>query len=721
MPTGIRPQEQYYIQATAPPTRERTIVLKQDDTFGIFDTFGDIHLADRSEAGIFHHGTRFLSQLTLELAKGRPLLLSSSVRKDNVVMAVDLTNPDIYFEGEVVLPRGSLHLFRSKFLWKGIYYEMIQVSNFALSEIEVDFSVGFGADYADIFEVRGQQRDRRGEMLETRLEDGGVVLGYEGLDGVVRRTRLHCTPPPHLLTASEMHLTVQLPRNGEETFVVTAVCETQNSRPAPLSFATAHIEAIRATASAERLECGIDTSNEQFNGWVERSTADLNMMLTATPHGLYPYAGVPWFSTVFGRDGIITALESLWAAPGIARGVLAYLAAHQAAEFSGERDAEPGKILHETREGEMAALKEVPFGCYYGSVDSTPLFVILAGAYYRRTANLSFIESIWPNVERALEWIDKYGDVDGDGFVEYRRLNPKGLSQQGWKDSPDSVFHADGTLAEGPVALCEVQGYVYAAKLWAAELAGLMGFYERAQALRGEAGRLKERFEAAFWCEDLGTYAIALDGEKKPCRVRTSNAGHVLYSRIADAAHARIVAEGLTGEDFFCGWGIRTVAQTEARYNPMAYHNGSVWPHDNALIAAGFAHYGMKKLASKVLDGLFDASTYVDLHRLPELFCGFPRRYGKGPTLYPVACSPQAWAAGAVFQLLEASLGITVDATQNHVVFAHPVLPDTVQRLRISNLVIGDSSLDLSLHRYPNVVAVTVERRRGDVDVVALN
>ena len=699
-------------------TDDHIEVLKQGDTFGVFDGNGDIHSLRTGSQGLYHGGTRFLSRFELAIDGERPVLLSSSVKEDNVLLSVDLTNPSLTRDGQVEIAGGALHLSRTRFLWQGRCFERLRVHNYSLLPIPVRLSFSVEADFADLFEVRGTKRSRRGRRLETIMFKDGMSLGYEGLDSVDRWVTVRCAPAPTKVLPGEIHCETLLPAGEVAQWDLTISCDIDKPISCDLAYEDTYDEVERARSAAKADDCLIVTSNEQFNAWLNRSFADLHMMVTDTSDGPYPYAGVPWFSTPFGRDGLITAFEFLWVNPSIARGVLAYLAATQAKEVIPERDAEIGKILHETRKGEMAALNEIPYGRYYGSVDATPLFVMLAGAYYERTGDRAFITHIWPNIELALQWIDRAGDLDGDGFVEYSRRSKGGLIHQGWKDSWDAVFHADGTSAEGSIALCEVQGYVFAAKRHAAQLAMALGHLEQANRLLKEADTLRAQFERSFWCNDLSSYALALDGLKQPCRVRTSNVGHCLWTGIASPAHGMRTAKTLVSEDFFNGWGVRTVAATEARFNPMSYHNGSVWPHDNALIAAGMASYGFKQGALKILSGLFDASRFLDLHRLPELLCGFSRRPGEGPTLYPVACSPQTWSSVALFLLLQSCLGLRIEAPLARLSFSQPVLPPFLEHIEIKNLRIGDATVDLSLERDAKDVGINVLRREGRVEIV---
>jgi glycogen debranching enzyme len=708
----------FYIQATTPAADERTRVLKHGDTFAVFDHYGDVKPGGLGEEGLYHEGTRYLSCLLLVLGRKRPLLLSSTVGDDNELLRVDLTNPDLASDGRVEVPRGTLHVGRSKFLWDGVCHERLRLRNYGLAPMAISLGLLFEADFADIFEVRGTRRERRGRTLEPAVAADSVVLSYEGLDRVVRRARLTFSPRPDALSSTRAVFRLALDPQQEVTLETAVCCERGEPCSCPLSYKETRTAAARELERARRSQTSVTTSSEQFNALLRRSAADLHMLTTQTAEGPYPYAGVPWFSTAFGRDGIVTALECLWLRPGLARGVLAYLAATQAREVNAAQDAEPGKILHETRGGEMAALGEIPFGRYYGSVDATLLFVVLAGAYHDRTGDRAFGERIWPSVRRALDWIERYGDADGDGFVEYHRHSPRGLVQQGWKDSHDSVFHADGSLARAPIALCEVQAYVYGAWAAAARLSRSLGLPADGEVFEARAERLRQRFAEAFWCPELGTYALALDGDKRPCRVRTSNAGHCLLTGIAFPEHAAAVAQTLLAEESFSGWGVRTLAAGQARFNPMSYHNGSVWPHDNALVADGLARYGLKDAVLRILAGLFESSIYLDLHRLPELFCGFARRAGEGPTLYPVACAPQAWSAGAVFLLLRACLGLEVNAARGKIAFDYPILPEFLREVHVRGLCVGDAVVDLLLLRHGNDVGIDVTRKEGEARVL---
>jgi glycogen debranching enzyme len=712
---------EYYIEAQTSLVERPLRTLKGGDGFVVLDAYGDLGIVPGSPEGLFFHDTRHLSRFELRFEGRRPLLLSSVIQDDNAALNVDLTNPDVRLDQDSGTPRDIIAIDRTKFLRQGVAYERIGLRNYDSRPRRFRLDLRFDADFRDLFEVRGIKRVRRGERTVDVPAADRVSYRYQGLDGFLRRTELCFTPAPTCLEGYRATFEVTLGPEESSSILVTIACREGEEEAAAPPFLAAYRDTRRALRASTAGIATVESSNAAFNDVACRATSDLYMLVSETGHGPYPYAGIPWYSTVFGRDGIITAMLLLWLDPALARGVLRHLAATQATAFDPASDAQPGKILHERRFGEMANLGEVPFRRYYGTVDATPLFVMLAGQYFERTGDRATIEALWPQIEAALAWCDTHGDRDGDGFVEYYRETENGLANQGWKDSHDSIFHADGSSAEGPIALCEVQAYLFAAKRAGATLARALGAPPRAERLDAGAERLRLAFEDAFWCEEIGTYALALDGAKRPCRVRTSNAGHALFAGIASPDRARRVAETLMHQESYTGWGIRTLARGEPRYNPMSYHNGSVWPHDNALVALGFARYGLKREAAAVFEGLFDAAAYQELRRLPELFCGFLRRRRRGPTAYPVACSPQAWAAAAPFGLLAACLGLDLRVEADEVRFTDPVLPDFLDEVVLRRVRLGRSRLDIRFHRHgAGDVTLNVLAREGSARVVLM-
>ncbi|WP_277905232.1 glycogen debranching N-terminal domain-containing protein [Pararhodospirillum photometricum] len=670
----------------------RPHTLKGGTSVAVFAQSGEIFAGPDSALGFYHRETRHLSRLEIGINGARPLTLGATVSDDTTVLVAEMTNPDL--EG---LGRGQIHLRSALVLEAGVLHGCLKVQAFSPTPQALEICLEFAADFADLFEVRGFSRPRRGQ--NNSLEQGSfhVTLAYTGLDGERRATRLDFSPPPTRLTGDSATFHLDL-APGERAVLSLRVSVLPPS-DAPQSFA----QALRTARRRVRLErargARVETSCPKVNAVLERALNDLAGLQTPTPHGSYPAAGLPWFNTLFGRDSLLTAWFLLWQSPDIARGVLQVLAACQATTFEPRTDAEPGKILHERRDGEMAALGEVPYGRYYGSVDATPLFVALAGAYVERTGDGAFARALWPAVDAALAWIDHHGDRDGDGFVEYGRRCDDGLVNQGWKDSDDSVFHADGRLAQGPLAVCEVQGYVFAAKRAAAGLARTLGDAGRARLLETEAETLRQKVEDAFWIESLGTYALALDGDKRPCCVRTSNAGHLLFAGLPSPERAARLAQTLMTDASFSGWGLRTLAVGEPRYNPLSYHNGSVWPHDTALIGLGLARYGHKDATVRLLEGLIAAATALEHQRLPELFCGFPRRRGTPPVTYPGSCVPQAWAAAAPLALLGAALGLGFDPMAGRVRLEDPRLPAGLTFVRVRGLRVGGEAHEVGWER----------------------
>lgn len=684
-----------------PRVPQRLYALKDRDTFMVADSHGDIAGA---ADGLFHDDTRILSRWELRLGDKSPTLLSGAISQDNVYFTSNGLNRAIPAPAGSVGPPGVVHVERKRFLWNERLYERIRLTNYNAEVFVLPLVIRFAADFHDMFEVRGAKRRNRGHIAPPEIGEQSVTFGYEGLDGVARASVIAFSETPDNLTAGQAEFQVSL-KTDECREIYVEVGAEPGETPGRLRYRAAAARARYAMRERRRRGARISTNGRLFNAWIDKSRADLALLTTPMKTGPYPYAGIPWFSTCFGRDGIITAWQILWFDPSLAQGVLSYLAEWQAQETSAFRDSEPGKIMHETRRGEMSALGEVPFGRYYGGVDTTPLFVALAGAYAERTGDYAQLDKWWPALERAAGWIVAKADQHPLGLISYARGMDGGLTNQGWKDSGDSIFHADGRFPEGPVALVEVQGYAYAAYRTMAAMTARRGDAEAAERWSRRASALRNVVEERFWMPEHGFYGIAMDGNNELCRVAGSNPGHLLFTGLPHADRAEKVARRLLSGGFYSGWGLRTLASSQPRFNPMSYHNGSVWPHDTALSALGLSYYGERAGVVKLTAALFEAAVQFEM-RLPELFCGFPRSAGEPPVAYPVACLPQAWAAGAVFMLLQACLGLSIHGEGAEVDIRDPTLPIGIDRLTLAGLQVGDGAIDLTFERQGGRVAV---------------
>ena len=688
--------------------------LKDNEAFLVADALGDI----TGEAdGLFYNDTRVLSRFSLRVGEAAPSLLSSGVSEDNVLFRANATNRPLPELGGSKTPEGVIRFERTRLLWDARLYERLVLTNYGGCDVPTPIRFEFASDFADIFEVRGYIRRAHGRMRAPRVDAAAVTLAYEGIDGVVRSCVVAFSRAPDRLEVNTAEYILLLPRHGRLELYLE-VGPAPGPTPERQRFRSAAAQARIAMRRKRRRGASVHCPRGPLRMWFEKSRADLALLTTELRSGPYPFAGIPWFSTQFGRDGIVTALQMLWLDPSLARGVLTFLAENQARETSGFEDAAPGKIMHETRMGELAAVGEVPFRRYYGGVDTTPLFVLLAGAYAKRTGDVGFVERLTPALDAAMGWIERTAAENRDGFVSYARAKTTGLINQGWKDSADSVFHVDGTLAEPPISLVEVQGYVYAARQAMAWLADRRGDLEGAQAWRQRAKALRAAVEKRFWLADRGFYAIAIDGCGEPCRVRSSNPGHLLYAGVPSVQRAARVVTQLRASGFDNGWGLRTLAEGEPRFNPMSYHNGSVWPHDTALCAAGMASYGHRDAAAALLSELFSAAMHFGM-RLPELYCGFRRKTGEPPVGYPVACLPQAWSSCAAFMALQACLGLSIDGVASVIRIDRPELPAEVDHLALRGLAVGDTHIDIAFERIgARVVAAPIGRVPRSIEIL---
>jgi glycogen debranching enzyme len=725
------------------------LVLREGDMFMVSDQRGD--MAVGQTLGLYYHDTRYLSVYQLALNGQTPTLLSSSCEQD-FMANLQFTNPTLAQEGKPDILPHTISLRRNRLVRDGLR-ERIGMMNYQRTPLTVQITLEMGADFRDMFDVRGYPRAARGEIHPPTWTDNLLTFSYTGLDEKERYTRVSFDPPPSRVEIQP----VEGPVLGEPGTVIPYGVERTQTQTVLPPFVRAPWDVTLAPSQpwavtllvapegppepapspqfdedARRLRqqyvqwetgWGVETDHAVINRLLQRSLADLRVLSLPVPGGFVPVAGIPWFAVPFGRDSLITALQTLVFKPDIAVGTLRFLAAYQGTQVDKRREEEPGKILHEIRYGEMARLGEIPHTPYYGTVDATPLFLMVFAQAMRWLDDDALYEELLPNVRAAFDWIDNYGDVDGDGYIEHHRGSHSqgSLSNQGWKDSKDSLQWPDGTYPVGPVALAEVQGYVYAARKWCSEVLARRGEQEWAAQLARQAADLKTRFNQDFWMEDQGFFAQALEGDKRPIPTVASNPGHCLYTDLIDDAHRGKVVERLLSPDMECGWGIRTVSSTHPSFNPMSYHNGSVWPHDNAIIAAGMMRRGYVDGALRVLNAIVDAALHFRYLRLPELYCGFARdlRYYNIPAEYPVSCSPQAWAAGTMLHLFQTMLGLDADANLGILRLA-PHFPDTLHQAQIRNLRVGRHTLDLLVARSGPGAPPTVQvlRNPGGIDVV---
>ena len=703
-------------------------VLKHLNMFLVSDAFGDIVLDGRG-MGLYDGDTRILSCSVLRITGERPVVLHSDPGGSwrGVVQA---TNPEFRKDpgdkmgGDERILRQTISIARERMIAEA-YRERLDIENHGPIAFDCHVELELDADYADIFEVRGYSRPARGKLLPIEATaDGGLVFGYVGLDGVTVRTHVAFDPAPTLQPTrddqggSVVAHWANLLRPGERRQIAWTV---HASREPAQSVHPAHPDALdpaQAHASWLSKSSVIETDHELIDQVIRRSLDDLCLLESTDPLGdRFIAAGVPWFSMLFGRDSLITSLQTVSFAPRLAIQSLEILAKRQATAVDAWRDAEPGKILHEFRTGEMSRTGELPFAPYYGSINSTPLWLILLGETHDWTGDDGLVDRLWPNALAALEWIDRWGDRDGDGFVEYERRAETGLRNQGWKDSSNSIRWLDGTLAETPIALAEVQGYVFDAKRRIARLARRRGEVDMADRLENEASVLQRRFAEHFRLPD-GSIAMALDGAKQAVDTIGSNAGHALWSGIVQAEHAPAVAAALGSTTMVSGWGLRTFAADQPGYNPIGYHTGTVWPHDTAIAAAGLRRYGFDDAADILSSGMLAAAQQFPAFRLPELFCGFDRASTGAPIAYPVACSPQAWAAGAALMLIRTMLGLQADAPNRRLTLDRPILPAGLTKVVIRGLRVGDASCDLLLHRWRGMTSAEVLRKDTQLEVV---
>jgi len=712
--------------------------FKDDRAFAVVDPLGESPrlYASASELGFYYNDTRFLCTWEMTLNGLAPVSLSREIRFSGNTVVLSMSNPDLpTLGGKGRIRRDTFLIRRVMSFFEDTLFETVEIKNFSDQDHSLQIELWAGSVFEDVFEVRGYSRQKRGRMLpaEDSVTDGSRVtsLSYEGLDARIRRTVIHRLFEVEKIRLSPTlvgHFTrISVP--GKQTVTLKSVVSFDRVSDCKLhgrDFQTMTLPEKMALLSRGYLinplvPLTIHSDHAILNRSIELARRDIFTLLTQEePNVFYPYAGIPWFSAPFGRDGMITAYQLLPWYPKLAKGVLDYAFASLGAKDDPFTDEQPGKVFHEKRRGEMSNTREVPFIPYYGSVDSTPLCLILLHEYVRWTMDLESLRAWWPYAMRALEWLENTSRDDPYGFIGYQKRSPTGLDNQGWKDSSDSIMHQNGQLATTPIRLCEVQGYVFRARMSMSGLARLLGYHDLAARLRMDAVSFRVRFQEKFWDYEREFIYLALDGKDRPCAVKSSNMGHCLWSEILTQAQAGSVANHLLSESMFSGYGVRTLADTEVAYNPLSYHNGSVWPHDVSLIMEGMRVYGHTSELEKLALGMMGVLESSDDFRLPELFCGFRRRENAPPVPYQVACKPQAWAAGSLYLMLKAMTGLSMDLDQNYVVFNSPLLTPKVNTLEIKGLQCRDWEIDLVLRRSRVGTTVDITRKVGNIRVLTV-
>ncbi len=699
----------------------QSLITKEGEYFLYTYENGDMASGNRAGLGLYYRDTRFLSSLETLIEGMRPLFLSSSTER-GYMANIHLSNPDILDNDGTSIPQDVVSIRRTRLIWEGLL-DRLYVRNYHTAPVHINISISMTADFADIFEVRGMVRERRGRIHRPRVEgDNTVVLSYTGTDRMLRSTRIVFSRPPDGLRRGRAGVEAVFSfvlESNEVDFIDLQVTPLEEGEEKTLQKFGAARNALRHS-SQEWMESTtkIETGNNVFDLVVQRGLRDLRSLHTRTRYGDIVVGGIPWYASPFGRDALISCYEALMIKPELARDSLSFLAAFQGTKVDDWRDEEPGKILHEIRQGEMARMNEIPHTPYYGSVDSTPLFLILMSEYLKWTGDMAFFEKLRENVEAALRWIDLYGDLDGDGLVEFERRSSIGLLNQFWKDSGDSILLPGGRLPCPPVATVETQGYVYYAQRRMGELYVSLGEEERGRELLARAEEVRRKVEELFWDEELGFYVIALDGNKNPVRTVSSNAGQLLFTGLPSPERAKRVIARMTNHDMFSGWGIRTLSEREHYYNPMSYHNGSIWPHDNAIILRGMKRYQEDQACIQVVGGLFKACTRMSNLRLPELFCGFRRTSLDEPVPYPVACSPQAWSSAAMFLILQSILGLSPAAPEGVLYVNNPCLPPWLEQVRLRNLRVGNACVGMLFKHEHGSTVFSVTEKEGDLRIV---